>query len=89
MKTDDICEFYAEKKVDLTIRILEVEDEDEDEELVLIEGRRDALKFLAELLLAVSEESADDGFSISPIGAGSIHFSESATLGIYIHSLGK
>jgi len=88
MKTDDICKFYATQKVDLTIRMLE-DDEDEDGQypMILIEGKSNALKMLAEILLAVSDETVDGGFFISPFGAGSAFFSKSATLGIYIHSL--
>jgi len=90
MKTDEICAAYAAQKVDLTVRMLKDEDDKDGHfPVVLIEGKANALKMLAELLLAVSEESADGGFSIEPFGAGSVHFSKSATLGIYIHSLNE
>lgn len=84
MKTDDICEQYFDKQVGLEIQLLQDEDED-DATMVLIQGNPDALKLLAELLTAVAEGPENDGFSISPFGAGSTHFSPESKLGIYIH----
>lgn len=84
MRTDDICEHYADKKVGLALRLLE-EDDGEAPSIVLIEGSSDALRMLAELLIAVAEETDNDGFSISPTGAGRIHFSPSSKFGVYIH----
>ena len=86
MKTDDICKRYAPKHVGLTLKLLE-EDDGNEPSTLLVEGTDSALKMLAELLIAVAEEKENDGFSISPVGAGSVHFSRSATLGIYINRL--
>ena len=82
MKTDDICKRYSGRKVDLTVRLLDGEDPH-----VLLEGPADALKMLAELLAAVAEERANDGFGLSPSSAGNAHFSSAATHGVYIHRL--
>jgi hypothetical protein len=86
MKTDEICEKYSNQNVGLTLRMIEDEDGDPPT-TVLIEGSTLALRMLAELLIAVADESQNDGFSISPFGAGRIHFSKSSELGVYIHRL--
>lgn len=86
MKTDEISERYATESVGLTLRLLAEEDSNQSS-TVLVEGNADALKFLGELLIAVAEEKENENFSISPFGPGSVHFSKSATLGIYIHRL--
>jgi hypothetical protein len=86
MKTDEICDRYASAPVGLTLRALP-DPETGQSDTVLIEGRPDALRMLAELLLAVAEEEGNDGFMISPFGAGKLHFSSSATLGVYIHRI--
>lgn len=85
MKTDDICGRFANQRVGLSLRLLP--DDDGTKDIVLIEGRREALHMLAELLLAVADEPTADGFSIQPRGAGSVHFAESSELGFYIHRL--
>lgn len=85
MKTDEISERYAEQKVGLILRLLQ--DDDGDSSSVLIEGSQQALRMLAELLLAVAEEPENEDFSISPFGAGKAHFSELSELGLYIHRL--
>jgi hypothetical protein len=84
MTSDDVCERYADRHVGLTVRQLE-DDDSEQDPTVLIEGSSDALRMLAELLLSVADDSNNDGFGISPNGAGKAHFSVDATLGIYIH----
>ncbi len=86
MKTDEICERYSGQNVGLAIRLLEEED-DEPPSTVLIEGSARALRMLAELLIAVADETESDGFSISPFGAGKDHFSSASELGFYIHRL--
>ncbi|OUL97933.1 hypothetical protein [Variovorax sp. JS1663] len=83
MKTDDISERYADQKVGLILRLLQ--DDEGDTASVLIEGSQQALRMLAELLLAVADEPENEGFSISPFGAGKTHFSELSELGLYIH----
>lgn len=86
MKADEVCEQYSSKNVGLTLRMIEDED-GEPSTTVLIEGSALALRMLAELIVAVANESENEGFSISPFGAGSDHFSKSSKLGVYIHRL--
>lgn len=86
VKTDEICGRYAERPTGLTLRLLDEEDGNEPSTL-LVEGSANALRLLGELLIAVAEEKENESFSISPFGAGRIHFSEAAKLGIYIHRI--
>jgi hypothetical protein len=83
MKTDEICDRYSDKSVGLVLRLLD--DDQKSPSTVLIEGSADALKMLAELLVAVADEPDNDGFSISPFGAGKLHFGKASKLGVYIH----
>ena len=84
MKTDEICERYAERSAGLVLRLLAEEDGDPPS-TVLIEGPARALRMLAELLIAVTDDPGDDGFSMSPFGAGNDHFAAASELGVYIH----
>jgi hypothetical protein len=86
MRTDEICERYSDRNVGLTLRLLE-DDDGDPPSTVLIEGTARALRMLAELLVAVADESENEDFSISPFGAGKDHFSASSELGVYIHRL--
>jgi hypothetical protein len=63
------------------------EEADAPDPTVLLEGPPEALEMLAELLMAVAKDRANDGFGISPTSAGRAHFSASATLGLYVHRL--
>ena len=55
-----------------------------DPSYVLIEGDKDAFRFLARLLEAQAE--ADDcGFQIGPKGAGRARFKKGSSLGLYLH----
>jgi len=75
MRPDDICKTCADRGVKITITDLD--------DLVLVKGTREALEFLAKLLLAQAEAS-DSGFQISPSGAGRALFTEESTRGLYI-----
>lgn len=86
MKSDDICEKYSETSVGLSLKLLEDED-GESPSIVLIEGPARALRMLAELLVSVADEKENEGFSISPFGAGKDHFSSDSQLGFYINRL--
>lgn len=86
MKADEICERYSEKSVELALRLLDEEDGDPPS-TVLIEGPARALRMLAELLVAIADEPGNEGFSISPFGAGKDHFAAASELGVYIHRL--
>jgi hypothetical protein len=74
-----VLERHAKKRTNLTVKKL-------DRGTVLLEGDSEALRFLAELLLAHIEER-DDGFQIGPLGPGSVFFTPESTLGIYVHRL--
>ena len=86
MTPDEVVQRYSETSVGLSLRLLP-DDEDGPSGLVLIEGRPEALRMLAELLLAVADDIGGDGFFMGPHNAGSFHFSESAELGVYLHRL--
>ena len=84
MKSDEICEFYADQKVGLSLSLLDDGDAQEPP-AVLIKGTAIALKMLAELLLSVANEKENDGFHITPHGPGSIHFADDSKYGVYIY----
>lgn len=76
---DAVVQDYAARGVEarLTVRPLE-------EGFQLLEGDRDTLLFLADLLRAVAT-TGDCGFQISPTGAGSQWFGPGAEAGLYLH----
>src|SRR4051794_7623285 len=87
VKADDVCDQFAKEPVELTLRLLPQDREDDAAHpLVLIEGPPAALRFLAQLLDAEASDGSD-GFQMRPDGAGSVHFSAAAELGVYIHRL--
>ena len=53
---------------------------------MLLEGDREALSFLAHLILAHLETDVCN-VSVHPSGAGKSHFSEDSNIGVYIHRL--
>jgi hypothetical protein len=65
----------------------ESEEETPSQPYVLIEGDADALRFVAELILAQVDSDYGCTLDIHPNGAGSKHFSDASTLGIYVHRL--
>ena len=81
MSVDEICEAYARKNVKIALRMV-----DDHNDMILIEGRSDALEFLGNLLLAHAR-GTDCGFQIAPNSAGSSLFDHQSTLGLYIHRL--
>lgn len=78
---NDVIDRYSRRarKAKLTVRKL-------GRDTVLIEGNSDSLKFLAHVLLALTDEE-DRGFQFSPKGGGSAWFSRNAQLGLYLHRL--
>ena len=83
MKADLVIKRYMrKKKFDLSISMLA--DGDEAKPLVLIEGNRNALSLLGELLIAVAQDA--DKFSISPDGPGNSYFDPRSPFGVYIHA---
>jgi len=57
------------------------------ENYVLIEGNSESLKFLAELILAQVGSHSACTLHLHPNGAGSAHFANASTVGIFIHRL--
>ena len=82
MKPDEVCDSYADRGVRLSIAML-------DETMILVEGDRTSLEFLAALIGAQACFDKDCGFSIDPNGAGSAFFVEGSKLGLYIHLTGR
>ena len=85
MLTDDICERYAARMGDLSLKLLP--DDADGEDTILIQGSGRSLRFLAELLMAVADEEPNDGCQLGPRDAGSRHFAAESEFGIYIHRL--
>lgn len=83
MQTDEILERYSRQKSNLTLALLP--DNDGGDPTILIQGSKRALHLLAELLLAVADEKANDGFAMGPSSARSFHFSATSEFGVYIH----
>ena len=57
------------------------------QQFLLLEGSRESLKFLADLILAQIDSDSGCNIYLHPTGPGSSHFSPSSTAGIYIHRL--
>ena|SRR5688572_21563940 len=71
---------FSGRKIQLTCRLL-------GKQAVLLEGTRDSLLFLGELLLAQARFESDCGLEIGPRGPGGIFFSKRSALGVYVHRL--
>jgi hypothetical protein len=78
---DRVCAEYAKRNVKIAVRSLEGE-----EDVIVIEGAREGLEFLGQLLLAQAA-SKNCGFQLGPPGAGKALFAPEATKGIYIHRI--
>jgi hypothetical protein len=76
---DEICSSAYDKGVRFTIQT-------SDEEYILIEGTKEALEFLGNLIIAQAENH-DCGFQLSPKGAGKALFVEGSETGLYIHRI--
>jgi len=79
MTPDEVCASYADRKVKITAKAMD--------DLVLLEGDREALEFLGNLILAQANDERSCNKSIQPNGAGSSFFTDPSNLGIYIHRL--
>ena len=75
--TIEVLNEFGKKNVKILMRPL-------DKKTILIEGNKDALKFLAQLILAQIDEK-DCGLQIGPAAAGSNFFESKSNLGLYIH----
>jgi hypothetical protein len=74
-----IREYWKKKGRRFTIKKL-------DRDTILIEGSSTALKFLGNLLIALTRED-DCKIDFSPKGAGQAWFTKESTLGFYLHRL--
>jgi hypothetical protein len=79
---DDVCGEHADRGVKVSISLL-------DEGMVLVEGDRASLEFLAAVIHAQAGYGADCGFFIGPRGPGNAFFAAGSKLGIYIHRTGE
>ena len=84
VRPDDVKAHYRKRGVKLNLQILDSEP-DEGAPLVLIEGDRRALLFLADLLLAQATDPLDCGFQIL-LPANKL-ISEKSKYGLYVHAL--
>lgn len=77
--TDGVFAFYAKRRANLTVQLL-------DPETILVEGDRVGFEFLGELLLAYAR-SNEHAVQFGPNGAGRARFGKDSTLGFYFHRL--
>ena len=88
---NEILETHALSGSKLTARTFvelpEDDNNDPPEQFLLIEGSRESLKFLADLILAQLNSDYGCNLHLHPNSAGSNHFSPRSTAGIYIHRI--
>ncbi|HPO50303.1 MAG TPA: hypothetical protein PLO89_08275 [Spirochaetota bacterium] len=79
MNTNEICEIYSKKGINIKIW--------EEEKIIFIDGNSESLEFLGKLFLSMANsfDNKDCGFQISPNGAGKIFFDSDSKKGLYIH----
>ena len=85
--TNDILQKHSASSSKLTVRTFVEESEGSAEQFVLLENDAEALRFMAELILA--HANSDEGCNrfIHPKGPGSAHFNMESTVGVYLHKL--
>lgn len=88
---NDVLQLHGMSSSKLTVRTLTYEDDDSTapsarRTFVLLEGNENALRFLAETILAHIATPICD-LSLHPSGAGSAHFDPTSTAGIILHTL--
>ena len=83
---DHIWRLYDGKKVRLTVKLVP-EEKPEGKRLVLLEGDKTSLEWLADLILASAAFEKDCGSFVAPDGPGNMFFNKSSEFGIYIHRL--
>jgi hypothetical protein len=84
---DDLWELYTGRKVKLTIKMLP-EEKPEGLPLILLEGDRTSLEWLADFILASAAFKRDCGSFAAPDGPGNRFFNrKKSQFGIYIHRL--
>ena len=80
MTPDEVCVRYADQQVKVTCRKL-------DEGFVLLEGGRESLEFLGQLLIAQANDPRSCSKSLGPRASGNALFTAESDLGLYIHRL--
>jgi hypothetical protein len=85
--TNQVLEAHSSSFSKLTVRTFAEEADGVPEPYVLLEGDADALRFLADLILAHANFEEGCGRFMHPNGPGSIHFGDRSTMGIYLHKL--
>ena len=84
VRPDNVTSYYYDLGVELNFQML-TPDNSGSKPLILIEGNREALLFLADLLLAQASDFLDCGFQIN-LPAPRL-LSERSQYGVYIHAL--
>lgn len=82
-----VLEQHSSSESKLTARLFTSEDDDFPLQYVLLEGTPDALRFLAEFILAHVNSEVGCSWNLHPQGAGSAHFGGAATVGVFLHKL--
>jgi len=80
MSPDEVCGKYADLGIKITVTDL-------DKDVVLVEGTKEGLEFLAELFWAQAHDTEDDAKQLWPTGPGNILFTEKSTRGFYIRRI--
>ena len=88
---NDILSQHGDSGDKLTVRTFTYEGDDPtldvpSQTFVLLEGSENALRFLAETILAHIKTPVCD-LNLHPSGAGSAHFTPASTAGIILHKL--
>ncbi|TCQ73830.1 hypothetical protein EDF68_11721 [Ochrobactrum sp. BH3] len=86
MNISNVIHKYDNKDLKVHTRILEPDNDDPVPSL-LIEGNVDALRKLAEIIIAVTEDDKWRNLHIAPNGTGSIHFTKDSKVGLYINCI--
>ena len=86
MTINDVIHKYDGQNLKIQTRMLEP-DEESEYPYLLIEGTAEALRKLAELIMAIPEDDIGTKLSMSPNGAGSAHFTKNSTIGLYINCI--
>jgi hypothetical protein len=85
MKSPDrICGENADANRKITVKWL-----DDEKEYILIEGTKEDLEFLGNLLISQANFEKDDSFFLSPKGPGNALFTKKSQFGIYILRIDK
>lgn len=88
----EILQLHADAADKLTVQVFSADRSDSSDreqtpiqDYVLIEGSRESLRFLGELITAFVSEDCGCNFDIHPQGAGSAHFTTKSSIGLYLH----